>query len=304
MAKNTNKVEKNTPDISFKYEKLANLFIYFGAFIFVSGIVIFLLPHSYHDKFGAFGEFFGGIIGSIWSLAGVFLFFSALKTQSKEFKIQHEQLELQRDELKMQRNELKLQRYETELQRKEFERQTQQLVEQNKTLNIQKFENTLFHLLRLHNDIVNSNEDRDLGKKWSKTLYMRFIGNFQRTSEREQDLEKLEIIKKTYNLFPKKVEYLDRYFNNLVYCLEFIDLATITNKKFYVNLIRAQMTVHEQLFMFYFGICSLTQIKRLIERYNFFEELPTDELIEISHLQYYDKSAFDYFEDEVDNESK
>ena len=30
------------------------------------------------------GDFFGGVIGSIWALAGVLLYFSALKLQSKE----------------------------------------------------------------------------------------------------------------------------------------------------------------------------------------------------------------------------
>lgn len=98
--------------------------------------------------------------------------------------MQQNQLDPRREELKLQRNELKLQRYETELQRKEFERQTQELKNQNKTLLVQKFENTFFNLLGLHNEFVNSNESRDLGKKWAKTLYIRFIGNVSRVSER------------------------------------------------------------------------------------------------------------------------
>lgn len=297
MAEKTNKIDKNLDNIIFKYERIANIFIYVGAFLFVSGIVIFLIPHGYHDKFGAFGEFFGGIIGSFWSLAGVFLFYSALKNQAKEFQAQKDQLDLQRDELRLQRNELKLQRYETELQRKEFERQTQQLVAQNETLAIQKFENTFFHLLGLHNDIVNSNESRDLGKKWSKTLYIRFIGNYQRIEERESELEKKELIARAYTIFPKRIEYLDRYFNNLTYCFKFIELSNIPNKKFYISLIRAQLTIHEQLFLFYYGISDFSDetLKSVLEEYNFFEELPTDELIEIKHLQFYDKSAFDRF---------
>lgn len=306
MVEKKNSVNKKLEKISVKYEKFANAFIYIGVFLFISGIVIFMLPHQYHDKFGAFGEFFGGIIGSFWSLAGVFLFYSALKNQAMEFDAQREQLDLQRDELKLQRNELRLQRYETELQRKEFERQTQQLVAQNETLSVQKFENTFFHLLSLHNDIVSSNEARDLGKKWAKTLYIRFIGNYQRIAERQKDLDKKELICKAYMIFPKRIEYLDRYFNNLTYCFKFIELSNIPNKKFYVSLIRAQLTVHEQLFLFYFGISEFSDetLIKILEENNFFEELPTDELIEINHLQFYDKSAFDRFKGKINEDEK
>lgn len=37
---------------------------------------------------GQVGDFIGGVIGSIWALAGVFLYFSALKLQQKEMKSQ------------------------------------------------------------------------------------------------------------------------------------------------------------------------------------------------------------------------
>ena len=33
---------------------------------------------------GQVGDFIGGVIGSIWALAGVFLYFSALKLQQQE----------------------------------------------------------------------------------------------------------------------------------------------------------------------------------------------------------------------------
>lgn len=72
------------------YEKGSTLAIIIGAAFFVFGGIIFLTQDSDLDKYGAFGEFFGGIIGSFWSLAGVLLFYAALKTQSKEFVIQRQ----------------------------------------------------------------------------------------------------------------------------------------------------------------------------------------------------------------------
>lgn len=272
-----------------KYEKVANRLIVFGTIVLLTGAVIFVIPHGYHDKFGAFGEFFGGIVGSVWTLAGVVLFYSALKAQQREFEVQREQLELQR-------NELKLQRQETELQRKEFERQTVQLVHQNETLAVQKFENTFFHMLNLHNDIVVSNETRDEkeGKQWAKTLYVRFIGNYQRTCSRDPELTKIEAVQKTYQFFKKRPEYLDRYFSNLKYALNFIHKSNIKDKFFYIGVIRAQLTIHEQLFLFYFALSDFSnnEFRIILEEYSFFEELPLDELIDSDHKDYFDMKAF------------
>lgn len=41
---------------------------------------------------GQVGDFIGGVIGSIWALAGVFLYFSALKLQQQELKNQREEM--------------------------------------------------------------------------------------------------------------------------------------------------------------------------------------------------------------------
>ncbi len=278
-----------------KFERNANLLIFLGVLVMLLGAVVFFLPHSFHQKIGSFSEFFGGIVGSVWTLAGVVLFYAALKAQHHQAEIQRQQLEMQQSELRLQRTELKLQRQETQLQRHEFERQTEQLVNQNQTLAIQKFENTYFHMLKLHNDIVSSNETLDLGKKWARSLYVRFIGKYQRVSERNSTLDKLECINLTYEQFPKRVEYLEKYFNNLTYLIIFINNSSIEQKQFYINIVRAQLTVHEQLFLFYFALTKYSQgeLKSLLEDYHFFGELPSDELIDSEHKVYYEKKCFE-----------
>lgn len=67
------------------------------------------------------GDFFGGIVGSVWALAGVLLYFSALKLQAKE-------LSNQMDEMN----------------------------ENKKLLSQQQFESTFFNLLKTQQDIGNS----------------------------------------------------------------------------------------------------------------------------------------------------
>lgn len=275
------------------YLKFSNYLIYGGLALIVVGFLFQLEGGKANSEFlGAFGEYIGGVVGSFWTLAGVLLFYSALNRQGKEFLLQREQLELQRYELAQQREELKLQRYETELQRLEFERQTEQLKEQNLTLSIQKFENTFFQLLGLQNEIVNSNESRDLGKDWAKKLYLRFMGKYQRLSENNNNFK--ELIDESYRLFPKRLEYLDRYFNNLYYLIEFINKSRIEDKIFYTSIVRAQLTVYEQLLLFYFSISSLapSNIIELIETYQLIKDLPMEELIDSNHKSFINANAF------------
>lgn len=44
------------------------------------------------ERYGQYGEFIGGIVGSLWALAGVLLFFATLIYQKKEFELQRVEL--------------------------------------------------------------------------------------------------------------------------------------------------------------------------------------------------------------------
>lgn len=55
------------------------------------------------DKTAQVGDFIGGLVGSLWSFAGIILFFLALLLQMKEFKSQREELSNQRKEFKLNR---------------------------------------------------------------------------------------------------------------------------------------------------------------------------------------------------------
>ena len=96
-----------------------------------------------HEKFGTFGDFFGGVMGSIWALCGVILFYLALKEQRADFANNREALVKQIEALEVQTEEFKLQREELKESRKIF-------TEQAKTLKLQRFESTFFALIDLH----------------------------------------------------------------------------------------------------------------------------------------------------------
>ena len=91
-------------------EKVASYLIIFGITVIIISILLFIYKTTFDfsspidsNKFSQFGDFIGGLIGPLWALAGVILFYLALKLQTK-------QLNLQQDEIKQQRNQFELNR--------------------------------------------------------------------------------------------------------------------------------------------------------------------------------------------------
>ncbi len=84
------------------------------------------------------GEFFGGTVGTIWTLAGIILFYLALIYQRREL----------------------------ELQRKELVETGQILDRQSQTIELQQFENTFFSfsnfIEKLHGRLKLGKEEMDL----------------------------------------------------------------------------------------------------------------------------------------------
>lgn len=90
----------NVGDEIMKRFSVLELIAYFITFVGVVVMVVFLINISStygiggnlnNDDMaatGQVGDFMGGVIGSIWALAGVFLYFSAIKMQNKELENQ------------------------------------------------------------------------------------------------------------------------------------------------------------------------------------------------------------------------
>jgi hypothetical protein len=62
------------------------------------------------EKIAQFGDFIGGVSGSVWALAGVLLFYKALTEQRTDFKNNKKSLDLQAKALLEQIEEVKLNR--------------------------------------------------------------------------------------------------------------------------------------------------------------------------------------------------
>lgn len=138
-------IEKMKQQLSMK--NFAFIIVLIGGIIGAIHIILFYtsgdLSFSNNidpEKSGQFGDYIGGVVGSLWALAAFLLFYEALRTQ--------------KEELKLQRNDLKISIEELKKSNEEAQRQTKQFIKQNKHLDNQRFETTFFHLLKSFDDTV------------------------------------------------------------------------------------------------------------------------------------------------------
>lgn len=121
--------------ISFLTEKFSKILLIIGQIIFLLSSIAFIWHDWYFDfnnsinseKFSHFGDLIGGLIGSIWALAGVILFYVALTEQRSDFKTNREVLNTQAEALKQQIVEFELQRQELIETRKIYQIQSETL---------------------------------------------------------------------------------------------------------------------------------------------------------------------------------
>ncbi len=200
----------------------------------------------------------------------------------------------------LQSNELKETRKEIKAQGDQFELQT-------RALNKQNFENTFFQLLSLYNEILNSisvykghreNREKIFGRDAIQDLYAnKFL-------EKEY-IHFLERIARNDDAFVgKHVEYMGfhrcyeqsigHYFRNIYQILKFVDESDVADKKFYTNLLRAQLSSSELSLLFYNCLSEVgfEKFKPLVEKYEFFEHLPPLTDMDGREILMYKKEAF------------
>jgi uncharacterized membrane protein len=263
-------------------EKNSKILLWIGLSLFIVGIVVFLYRESIGfsskvdaTKVAQFGDFIGGVVGSLWSLAGVILFYVALTEQRKDIEINRETLNAQVSALNQQIEEFELQRTELSETRKVFQ-------EQSETLKIQRFENTFFQLLSLHHELVDklnfnwtgpfeqtailekravlSKAFEDLEQKFKYSNYFWEKDRFGEETSKLDLPKTIEIAEnrmiKTYKefYFDSYKQIFSHYFRNVYHIFKFIytsELIEKSKKQFYASLIRAQLSSDELYIIFY-----------------------------------------------------
>jgi hypothetical protein len=231
-------------------------------------LVLFLWSESYnlskvidHNKFGTFGDFFGGVIGSIWSLGGMLLFYYALIEQRKDFGTNREALFKQIEALNLQAEEFKLQREELSESRKVFS-------EQAKTIKQQRLESIYFSLIDLYNKIIISLDNHTESKN--------FFKEFRNSLEGDILTNPNSITAYQLN-FNNKKEDLAHYFKTVYRILRIIDESDMNREeKFkYIKILRSQLSENEMFALYYNSrIPEGGRFYELILKYNLLKHLP------------------------------
>ncbi len=209
----------------------------------------------------------------------------------------------------LQKQELEHQREELRLTREEIRGQKEQLQAQNETLRKQNFENTFFQMLGLHHEIVKAIDIQHPG--WSgvkgdysgvsetgRDAFVYLFNELKRKYTESQVSEGLEKVDREYEaIFANYQTHIGHYFRNLYNIIKFIDRkgpAQSEEKCVYTNLVRAQLSSHELLLLFYNCLSRFgrEKFKPLIEKYHLLKNTPLNEILQPEHEAYYNPSAF------------
>lgn len=188
----------------------------------------------------------------------------------------------------------------------------------------QSIENTFFHLLKYHEEIVKRMDISTItltpplhyyqGRNAFKEMYKVFgeilineLSDINNDKTEPPNTEKknkiIERINKSYLEFDKTYQpYLGFYFRNLYYIITLIDRDIILNndeKDYYIKMLRAHLSTYELLMLFYSSLSERgnKNAMPLIERYHLLKhvEIFKDKLLDkenCDHIYLYNPAAY------------
>lgn len=246
---------------------------------------------------GTLGDMFGTINALFSGLAFAGIIFTIL---------------LQRKELRYQRDELK----ET---REEF-------IIQNKTLKNQRFENTFFNLISIHNQIVNDIDyDKRTRDRDGSYIYLTVKGrdvfkdSFKRLDELLKNGSKGNHNSIYVNFYDERKTDFGHYFRNLYRIIKMVhetefksveelslditkidekrkyELSNYIEKYKYTSIVRAQLSDYELLLLFYNCLSEngFDKFKPLVEEYALLKNLPKADVYDQNLIIEYSDSAYE-----------
>lgn len=275
------------------YTRWAWGFVIGGFAISILGFIFYLCRDSLAFNLNLLGDFYGGSVASIWSLAGLFFIYVAFLGQKQQ--LLNQQMEIMYSQL-----EVKYTRLELEGQKKE-------MIEQNQTLRQQRFDNTFFQLLNNHSSIVESMDLRKLHDKSSVisegrdcfNIFYQRLEAYIRTKGAKHNIDtKTASLKDTFEgyhlFFEQNQNDLGHYFRNLYHIIKYIDKSDIDKKKTYTNFVRAQLSSYELVLIFYNCLTDYgnEKFKPLIEKYSLLKNMNRGLIFNKVHENEYNTNAY------------
>jgi hypothetical protein len=222
----------------------------------VVGLIYFMKFHgslsSQHEQWGQFGDYVGGILNPLFSFAAMIGVFVTVVLQLQSLR----------------------------LTMKELTDASVANAEQSKSAARQNFETTFFQMLSLHNEIINAME---IAQHQRPTITGRvcFAALLSRLKEQVPgDSADAANWMTAYDAFSANYQnQLGHYFRLLYNIIKFVDRSDgeFEQKKFYSNLVRAQLSDSELRLLFYNCLSKwgIDKFKPLVEKFALLKTLDT-----------------------------
>lgn len=310
------------------------ILLFTGLSLVVASLVFFLIPFlitqkswgwSYGQDTGVIGDTIGGVVGPIVGFIGAILTFLAFYIQYQANQVQIVALNEQRKSAEQQEKQILLQQFESnffELLKLHRENVKELNYRNNEGRNvIIKIINEFFEIMQvmIDSNIIRNNrlDEQDLA---NISYIILFFGTdetvtdvlenrfFEKYSNIYDSIEKL-----IANLRGKSNPYnndkyyynghqsrLGHYFRHLIRTVMFVHrnkFLTVEQKKEYIKILRAQLSNHEQILLFFNSISDLglnwelaTSVppdEKLITTYNLIKNIPLGSIYGFRPKRYY-----------------
>ncbi|MCE9664818.1 putative phage abortive infection protein [Halomonas sp. M5N1S17] len=247
--------------------------------LIVGGITVILYRQQFggslsgeHAQWAEFGDYVGGVVGSIFAFFGLIALLLTLWIQSRELRVSSAELR----------------------------RSAEALSEQNKSIKLQSFENRFFNMISLHHEIVNGidlrvkGEVKSSGRDCLRVFYERLVKEFAPALRGDNLNYKDGLLSGYANFYEKHAHELGHYFRNIYRILKFIEESDVPRKSEYSGILRAQLSNPELALLFYNGITVRgDKLKPLAEKYALFENLEPKQLARKDEdFKFYEAEAF------------
>ncbi|MDN2661830.1 putative phage abortive infection protein [Psychromonas sp. 14N.309.X.WAT.B.A12] len=259
-------------------------------------IVLFALSSAaasiyfYHDKFGvgyfstagdwgAFGDFFGGVLNPTFTLLSIILLAHTLFQNKKALNQANESIKLGQKSLDQSAKSLQQNQKALEINTQELSVSSKALESSSEALHSQTIGNVFFNLLEQHNNIVNNIHYNNTSGRSA----------FTKIVERIQAVSPLDTYNKYHELQMTKNHIFGHYFRNLYQIIKYIDeysdLETeveinsetkLAQKKNFMRILRAQLSSDELVLLFMNCLPSMVdggQFKDLLIKYEMLKHL-------------------------------
>lgn len=286
--------------------------------VFAVAIYVFLSFRSWEytnildeAKIAQFGDFIGGVVGTLLAFVAAILYYVALREQSRDVKINQTNLELQTTALNQQIEEFKAQKVELEETRKVYEEQTELFREQTLYYKTQA-EEVKIQTSIAYGDLFSTNFYSllevflSIQKNLAKSkVFENVYDELCKVCDSEQKKELANVVNSYIGIYQENRNLLSPYFKTIYRLLMLIHKDTkITRetKDEYAKILRSQLSDKEIVIIYYDYLSDLgKKAQTLSSEYRLLKHVDKLDKIEFGCLDHNYKNELSLFLKQISN---